>query len=110
MLGSSVGDREARADGQGGELIDRVAAGAPVRKLLFVELLGHPRLPFTGYRPDHRAGIKLAAIDAHRAAEAALGQVWGARCSIYMGRNGRAGRCMRRPSCGMPACTGSWVV
>ena len=34
MLGLSVGDREARADGEGGELIDRVAAGAPVRKLL----------------------------------------------------------------------------
>jgi hypothetical protein len=32
---------------------------------------GHARLPFAGDRPDHRAGIELAAIDAHRAAEAA---------------------------------------
>ena len=31
-----VGDREARADCQCGELIDRILAGAPVRKLLFV--------------------------------------------------------------------------
>ena len=70
MLGLCVGDREARADCQCGELIDRVAASAPVRKLLFVEALGHRRLPFAGYRPDHRAGVELAAIDAHRAAEA----------------------------------------
>jgi hypothetical protein len=67
----SVGDREARADGQCGELIDRVAPGAPVRKLLFIEALGHPRLPFSGDRLDHPAGIELAAIAAHRAAEAA---------------------------------------
>jgi hypothetical protein len=66
-----VGDREARADSQCGELIDRIAASAPVRKLLFVEALGHARVPFAGYRPDHRAGVELAAIDAHRAAEAA---------------------------------------
>ena len=30
VLGSSVGNSEARADGEGSELIDRVAAGAPV--------------------------------------------------------------------------------
>src|SRR6202043_949936 len=48
-----------------------VAARAPVPKLLFVGALGHAWLPFAGYRPDHRAGIELAAIDAHRAAEAA---------------------------------------
>jgi hypothetical protein len=41
MLGSCVGDREARADGKGGKLIDRVAAGAPVRQLLLVEAVGH---------------------------------------------------------------------
>ena len=29
------------------------------------------RVPFAGYRPDHRAGVELATIDAHRAAEAA---------------------------------------
>src|SRR5712664_1986417 len=69
--GLCVGDREARADCQCGELIDRIAAGAPVRELLFVEALGHTRMPFTGYRPDHRTGVELAAIDAHRAAEAA---------------------------------------
>jgi hypothetical protein len=65
------GDREARADSQCGELIDRIAAGAPVRKLVFVEALGHTRLPFAGYGPDHRTGVELAAMDAHRAAEAA---------------------------------------
>ena len=35
------------------ELIDRVAAGAPVRQLLLVEPLGHARVPFAGVRPDH---------------------------------------------------------
>jgi hypothetical protein len=70
LPGLGVGDREARADGQYGELIDRIAAGAPVRKLLFVEALGHTRVPFAGDRPDHRAGVELATIDAHRAAEA----------------------------------------
>ena len=71
MLGLCVGDREARADCQCGERIDRIAASAPVRKLLFVEALGHTRLPFAGYRPDHRAGVELATIDAQRAAETA---------------------------------------
>jgi hypothetical protein len=33
--------------------------------------LGDVRMPFAGYRPDYRIGIELAAIDAHRAAEAA---------------------------------------
>jgi hypothetical protein len=41
ILGLCVGDREARADCQCGELIDRIAASLPVRKLLFVEALGH---------------------------------------------------------------------
>jgi len=41
-----VGDREARADCQRGELIDRIAASAPVRKLPFVEKLRHTRVPF----------------------------------------------------------------
>jgi hypothetical protein len=50
-------------------LIDRVAAGAPVRQLLFVEALRHARVPFAGVRADHRAGIELPAIDAHGAAE-----------------------------------------
>jgi hypothetical protein len=48
LLGLSVGNREARPDRQGGELIDRIAASAPVRKLLFVEALGHARVPFSG--------------------------------------------------------------
>ena len=30
----------------------------------FVEALGHARVPFLGYRPDHRAGVELATIDA----------------------------------------------
>ena len=62
---------QARADCQRGELVDPVAAGLPVRKLVFVETLGHTRVPFARHRPDHRGGIELAAIDAHRAAEAA---------------------------------------
>src|SRR5689334_5183661 len=54
--GSGVGHRE---------------AGPPVGKLLFVELRGHMRVPLARYRPDHRTGLELAAIDAHRAVEAA---------------------------------------
>src|ERR1700747_2108450 len=69
--GSCVGDREARADGQGGELIDGISAGAPIRQLLFVETLGHVRMPLAGYRAHYRTGVELAAIDAHRAAKAA---------------------------------------
>jgi hypothetical protein len=38
--GFCVGDRQARADCQCGELIDRIAASAPIGKLLFVEALG----------------------------------------------------------------------
>ena len=68
---SSVGHGEAGADRQGGELENRIAAGAPIRELVLIEPLGHARMPFAGVRPDHRAGIELAAIDAHRAAEAA---------------------------------------
>ena len=56
MPGLCVGDREARADGQGGKLIDRIAAGAPVRELLLIEALGHTRVPFLGYRPDLLSG------------------------------------------------------
>ncbi len=50
-----VGDRQARTDCQCGELIDRIAATAPVRKFVLVEALGHARVPLAGYRPDHRA-------------------------------------------------------
>src|SRR6516225_3160045 len=67
----SVGDREPRADREGGELIDRVAARTPVRELFLIQPLGHAREPFARVRADHRAGIKPAAIDTHRAAEAA---------------------------------------
>jgi hypothetical protein len=56
---------------QRGELIDRVAASGPVGKLLVVEALRHARVPFAERRPDHRAGVELAAVDAQRAAEAA---------------------------------------
>ena len=44
-------------------MIDRVAAGAPIGKLLFVEAVRHARLPFAGDRPDHSAGVELTAID-----------------------------------------------
>jgi len=71
MHGLCVGDREGGADCQRGELIDRIAAGAPVPELLFVEVLGDTRVPFAGHRPDHRPGVELGTIDAHRAAEAA---------------------------------------
>ena len=37
----------------------------------FVEALGHTRVPFAGYRSDHRVGVELATIDPHRAVEAA---------------------------------------
>src|SRR5215469_2968354 len=66
-----VSDREARADRQRRKLVDGIAAGEPIRKLSFVEALGHVRVPFAGYRSDHHAGVELAAIDAHRAAKAA---------------------------------------
>ena len=66
-----VGHRQPRADSQCSEPTDRIAARAPVRELPFVEALGHARVPFAGLRPDHRAGIELAIIDPHRAAEAA---------------------------------------
>src|SRR5580692_8195970 len=46
VLGLRVGDREARADRQRGELIDCIPARAPVRQLLLVDLLRHVRLPF----------------------------------------------------------------
>src|SRR5215469_15805012 len=64
-----VSDREARADRQRGELINCITAGEPVRKLVFVEAFGHARVPFAGGRADHRAGVELATIDTHRAAE-----------------------------------------
>src|SRR5437660_9750792 len=51
---------------------DRPHCGtAPVRELLVVEALGHVRVPLAGDGPDPRAGVEPAAIDAHRAAEAA---------------------------------------
>jgi hypothetical protein len=66
-----VGDRKARANCQGGRLINRIAAGAPVRQLLVVEPLWHVWMPFAGYRPDHRTGVELAAIDPHCAPKVA---------------------------------------
>jgi len=47
MHGLCVSDREARADCQCGELIDRITAGTPVRELLFVEALGDARAQST---------------------------------------------------------------
>ncbi len=43
-----VGDHEARADCQCSELIDGIAAGAPVRKLFFVETFRHSWAPLGG--------------------------------------------------------------
>jgi hypothetical protein len=52
MPGSSVGDRETRTDGERRELIDRIAAGAPVRQLLLVA--ARPlRLFALRHRPAH---------------------------------------------------------
>jgi hypothetical protein len=62
--GLCVGHREARADRQV-RRADRPHCGRRAsRPALFVEALGHTRLPFAGHRSDHRAGIELAAIDA----------------------------------------------
>ena len=58
-------------DRAGSRKTDRVPAGAPIRKLLFIEALGHARVRFARFRPDHRLRVELATIDAHRAAEAA---------------------------------------
>ena len=41
------------------------------RELVFVEALGHARLPLAAYRLDHRVRVELTAIDPHPAAEAA---------------------------------------
>jgi hypothetical protein len=67
----SVGDGETDADREGGELIDRVATGAPIRQLILIEALRHARMPFAGVRADQPAGIEPAAIDAHGAAKVA---------------------------------------
>jgi hypothetical protein len=64
-----VRPRPQGAECQCGELIDRIAADATVRKLV-VEAVGHMPMPLAGYRSDHRAGLELPTIDAHRAAEA----------------------------------------
>jgi hypothetical protein len=77
-------------DCQCGELIDRIAASAPVGKLLFIKALGHTRVPFAGYRPD-RAGIEVATIDADRAAEASADLQWSTRRQ-------RAGEILKRSS------------
>lgn len=54
-----------------GELIRRVATGSPVGELFPIQAIGHLRMPIVAYRFDHDAKLKLAAIDAHRKAEAA---------------------------------------
>jgi hypothetical protein len=80
MLGLSVDNHEARADGEGGKLIDRVAARAPVRELLLIEALGHTRVPFAAYQPDHRGGVELSAIRPRRAAVLVYALCSGFRC------------------------------
>jgi hypothetical protein len=67
----SARDSEACTYRQGGELLDRVTAGPPIDEFLFIEALGHVRIPFAAFWPDHRAGVELAAIDTHGAPEAA---------------------------------------
>ena len=66
-----VSHSNAGADRQGGELINRIAASAPIGELLLIKALGDVRMPFAGYRPDYRIGIELTTIDPHCAAEAA---------------------------------------
>src|SRR5262249_18396925 len=65
----SVGDGGARADGPAGELVHRVAAGAPGGTPSPIKPPGEARMPLADVRPDHRGRIKLPAIDAHGAAE-----------------------------------------
>jgi len=55
MLGLSVGDRETRADGQGGELIDGVAAGAA--------LVAAPQLQDFVIKPYFWILLAIAAFD-----------------------------------------------
>src|SRR5215471_2913480 len=71
MPGLCICNCEACADRHCGELIDRIAAGEPIRELLSLEALGDMGLPLPECRSDHRAKIDLAAVDADRAAEAA---------------------------------------
>ena len=52
-------------------MINRITAGAPLRQLFLIEAVRHVRMPLAGYWSDYRIRIELAAIDAHRAAEAA---------------------------------------
>jgi hypothetical protein len=63
-----VSDHEAPTDHQRSELVDRIAAGTPVRKLLLVEALGDMRVPLAGCRPDHSSRLDLATVNTHRAA------------------------------------------
>ena len=72
MLGSGVADREARADCQCGELINRIAPSLPVRELFLVEALGLRGCHSPGIGRDHSAGVELATIDAHGAAGEAV--------------------------------------
>src|SRR5205823_9371178 len=67
----SVSHGQGRADSEGGELVDRVAAAPPIGEFHIIEALGHVGVPLAGFRPDYRAGFELAAIDPHRAPEAA---------------------------------------
>jgi hypothetical protein len=48
--------------------------------------LGHVRVPFARDLPDHRPGIELATIDAHRAAEAAADIKGRLRARVGRGR------------------------
>src|SRR5215469_13327951 len=58
-----VGNREPRPDRQRRQLVNRIPSGAPVGELLFVEALGHPRVPFAGVGPDDHARVEPTTVD-----------------------------------------------
>jgi hypothetical protein len=57
-FGLSVGNREARADRQRGKLVDRIASGTPIRKLLFIEAFLPPPLKLLS-----SSGITVEVLD-----------------------------------------------
>jgi hypothetical protein len=61
ILDLSVRNGETRADCQCGALIYCIAAGAPIRKFLFIKALGHTQVPFARVPAGSRAGVELAA-------------------------------------------------
>jgi hypothetical protein len=70
-FGLSIGNREVRADRKRGKLVDRVASGTPIRKLLFIEAFGHAdairRVPAGSPREFVRTSDDSRALDADMA-------------------------------------------